>query len=675
MDIGIIAPALSQYGGAERLVVECAARWQDAHQVTLYAPGFNRPYLREHGVDLNKTRLVSLSTHGVAPPCTLMQLAFAPRVWEKEIDEHDVYLASGTITRPIDRHPLVWYPHEPFRYLHDLRYMVPAVPEITEHLARDLASWTRGRHQTIGSATGRTIWELIEVLSRMGRPDRVVANSRASARYLEEVYGTPVDAVVYPGVCLPDEPRSFDEPRFVVVGRLTLVKRLRLVLEALRLVDDVQLTVIGDGPERRDLRRMADGLDVAGRVQFLDGLSNRELQGCLARCLATIFVPVREPFGIAALESLAAGKPLIGVEEGGFTEVVNESCAFLVPPRPLAIAERMRYLRDHPDVARRMGDAGREVARQLTWERTAAHLLDICTSARRTVRDERTAVQDSGSDRLPLFGIEYFCWYRNGKGAAHWHDPPHHHGVRDMPALGYYSSCEGTVLADHLRAVAAAGFDFLVINLHAEGIGADGNELLAVEHLLGTATQIDSPLRFCMRIHAGREARATAAELLLVTARVWARRPTYLRHQGGAVVLGPDLEDDRIEAICRQHDLVRPVTEPGGSPVLVGLHLAAAAGPSASTQARIEAVQAAAHGAMSVNACPDMIVLHSFNNYHDGSYVEESLDHGSALLHAARNLILAVRRRSAPVRVPASSPYPETVAEASAKAANSGKAF
>src|SRR5262249_33719807 len=136
-------------------------------------------------------------------------------------------------------------------------------------------------------------------------------------------------------------------------------KRLRLVLEAVCQVEGVELHVAGAGNDRDRLTAMAAALGIVGRAHFLHGLTNREIQVLLARSLAVVFTPIREPFGIVALEALAAGRPLIAVEEGGYAEVVDDSCAFLVPPEPGAIADRIRFLREHTEIARQMGEAGR----------------------------------------------------------------------------------------------------------------------------------------------------------------------------------------------------------------------------------------------------------------------------------------------------------------------------
>src|SRR4029078_7695567 len=123
---------------------------------------------------------------------------------------------------------------------------------------------------------------------------------------------------------------------------------------------DTQLVIVGSGPDREYLLSLIQKLGLEDRIFLVSGLSNRELSLLLSRTCAFLFAAIREPFGIVILEAMAAGKPVIAVDQGGYTEVCDEDVAFLVPPHPSAFAEKMTYLQGHPDVAIRMGAAGRK---------------------------------------------------------------------------------------------------------------------------------------------------------------------------------------------------------------------------------------------------------------------------------------------------------------------------
>jgi hypothetical protein len=236
-------------------------------------------------------------------------------------------------------------------------------------------------------------------------------------------------------------------------------------------------------------------MGVDDRVFFLPGLDNHEVQILLARCLCVVFAPVREPFGIVALEALAAGKPLIAVNEGGYVEVIDESCAVLVPPEPLALAREIRRFHADPAFAERLGRQGREVARQYSWDRTARELGAIIEQAHRQWVIQHRPVKNSSG---PLFAAHYFSWYREGFGSAHWCDDPATGWVTDVPELGYYSSINGDTLTTHLDQVERTGVDALIFNLHVSDDGIDLFQLAAMQRMMAIAKERGSSLRFAV---------------------------------------------------------------------------------------------------------------------------------------------------------------------------------
>lgn len=118
-------------------------------------------------------------------------------------------------------------------------------------------------------------------------------------------------------------------------------------------IEDAQLYIVGKGPEENKLKNQAKALGLSDRVFFMGSVTNEELAILYARALAVAFAPVREPFGIVALESLAAGKALIAVNEGGYCEAVDDKCAFLVNAVPEEIAEKIRFLIDNKNIAKK----------------------------------------------------------------------------------------------------------------------------------------------------------------------------------------------------------------------------------------------------------------------------------------------------------------------------------
>ena len=88
-----------------------------------------------------------------------------------------------------------------------------------------------------------------------------------------------------------------------------------------------------------------------------------------AASLAVLCTSFHEPFGLAPIESMACGTPVLAVNDGGYREtVLNGIMGWLLPRDPHAFAAKIHYLQKHPQVAKRMGIAGRApVIKNFTW--------------------------------------------------------------------------------------------------------------------------------------------------------------------------------------------------------------------------------------------------------------------------------------------------------------------
>jgi glycosyltransferase involved in cell wall biosynthesis len=186
-------------------------------------------------------------------------------------------------------------------------------------------------------------------LELMRRPDRLVVNSRYSARMVEREVGRAVE-VVYPPVRTdfftgperihPDEPAAAGGgPRFLLVARLVRQKQVDIALEAFRALSE-RLVVVGDGPDGPRLRRAAPP-----NVTFAGPLDDRRLRE-LYRSSSGLVCTSRESFGIAICEALSSGLPVIAPRVGGPIETVRDGETGLLLNRmePRELAEAVRAL-------------------------------------------------------------------------------------------------------------------------------------------------------------------------------------------------------------------------------------------------------------------------------------------------------------------------------------------
>ncbi len=148
------------------------------------------------------------------------------------------------------------------------------------------------------------------------RVTHFVAISRTVARRIEECYGRP-STVIYPPV-----DTEFYTPAgvarqdfYLCVSALSPYKRIDLAIDGCRRLGR-RLVIIGEGPERRRLERIA-----GPEVQMLGWQSNEVIRDHLQRCRALLF-PGVEDYGIVPLEAAACGTPVIARALGGATETV-----------------------------------------------------------------------------------------------------------------------------------------------------------------------------------------------------------------------------------------------------------------------------------------------------------------------------------------------------------------
>lgn len=495
IDLAIVIPTLDKYGGAERFVIECVKRWQHRHRITLYSTSFNRQLLREVGID-SSVRLSELDSPFEGAHAFVTNAVLLPKIWRQQIGRHEVYHTHLWPTHLVDLHPMVWFPHEPLRLLHDLRYEQPAFAEAT---TAQTHVYPKFNYDEIGVDLLDASLAAVEQIDRTAVPEFTVANSRYTADYLSAIYRREMPHVVYPGVNLNDLPRLNVEPNlFVAIGQLWSHKRTNLLIEAVALTDNVQLMIIGAGPELEWLQMLCVKLGVEDRVFFLSGLSNFELQLVLARACALLFCPIREPFGIVVLEAFAAGKPVIAANEGGYVEVCRPEYAVLIPPSPIAFAEAMTKLRDDPERVRKMGQAARSAVTQYSWQRTADELEVFLHKAK--AAGGHRSLPTAGSRTRPLIGIQYYLWYGDGYGNLHWNDDPWSGHVADHPFLGFYASEHGRTIEEHLKQFEEMAIDFVILNLHIDDKGANRTEWKSIKTLFEIAHRMNSPLRFVVQI-------------------------------------------------------------------------------------------------------------------------------------------------------------------------------
>ena len=169
--------------------------------------------------------------------------------------------------------------------------------------------------------------------------------------------------------------------RVLAVGRLTYYKGFDVLIRAASQVPGISAQIVGDGALRGELQREIAQRGVEGRVVLRGGLSDPELQALLATChtLCLPSIERTEAFGVALLEAMRYGKPLVvsDIPGSGAGWVVRKgSCGFLVPPGDVgALAGIFERLVAQPSLCETMGKKGSESLRQEFHIRSVARQI------------------------------------------------------------------------------------------------------------------------------------------------------------------------------------------------------------------------------------------------------------------------------------------------------------
>lgn len=220
-------------------------------------------------------------------------------------------VAKGVIVSPDALH--LCYCHSPMRYAWDLQPTYLRTEGLTRGVRGWAARWLLHRMR---------LWDHRSAAG----VDAFAANSAFVARRILKAWRRDA-VVIHPPVTLHPPVAVPREDRYVTVGRLINYKRTDLLLEAFRRMPQRRLLIVGSGPDAARLRAAAPP-----NVEFAGWLSDDAMRAAVAGARAFLFAAV-EDFGIAPVEAMSQGTPVIALRAGGATETI----AGLDDPRPTGV--------------------------------------------------------------------------------------------------------------------------------------------------------------------------------------------------------------------------------------------------------------------------------------------------------------------------------------------------
>jgi glycosyltransferase involved in cell wall biosynthesis len=245
------------------------------------------------------------------------------------------------------------------------------------------------------------------------RADLVITVSRYCAERLQELYGVR-DAVVVPELIDLNAWRHLFKanPARPGCGKFTVLsvcrfyprKRLDILLRAAgllrKIIPELEVRIVGAGPEYKRLQGIHQELDLGPVVQWVGDIPIARLAEEYNRCDVFCLPSAQEGFGIVFLEAMAAGKPIVAARVAAVPEVVRNGI-LVEPENREALAEAIGRLYRDRDLRRSLGSAGLRDVERYEMNRVAARfLLEISKVAPLFCRDEdRSAEEILGEQR------------------------------------------------------------------------------------------------------------------------------------------------------------------------------------------------------------------------------------------------------------------------------------
>ncbi|MFW6063119.1 MAG: glycosyltransferase [Chloroflexota bacterium] len=300
-NVALVHDWLNQLGGAEDVLETLVGMFRHA---PVYTSLYWRQKMPQHWQEWD-VRTSFIDRLPLARKRQQLYLPLYPLAFEQfDFGEYDLVLSNksgfchGIITGPQTVH--ICYCLTPTRYL--WRYHQYAEQE-------NLGRWTR--RALIPFLTYLRMWDRLAA----ARVDHFIAISQEVRRRIAKIYGRD-SVIIYPPVDTERfQPSNKVDDYYLMVGRLVPYRRLDLLVEAFNRLDR-PLVIAGRGRDRERLEAFA-----GPNVTFAGYVPDDQLPDLMARCRAFLF-PGEEDFGIAPIQAMAAGRPVIAYAGGGALDTV-----------------------------------------------------------------------------------------------------------------------------------------------------------------------------------------------------------------------------------------------------------------------------------------------------------------------------------------------------------------
>jgi glycosyltransferase involved in cell wall biosynthesis len=343
LKIAIVHDFLVEFGGAERVLKSLVEMFPEAPIYTMLAEKENFPaWLKNKKIETSFLQRLPKFLRR-RRRWLLPFLPVAPETFN--LREYDLIISScgawskGIVTRLDTVH--ISYLHSPMRFAWDMN---------DEYLRGQKKGWTL-------NFFGRLLLNYIRLwdFAAADRPEYLIANSHYTKDRIRKYYNREAH-VIYPPVCnamrsiagrpvsvnTTSEPKNSEKKYFLVVSRLSAYKNIDVIIEAFNKLE-LPLVIVGKGEQEKYLK------SIAGKnIKFLGFQSDEKLSQIYAGARCFVFSAI-DDFGIAPVEAMAQGVPVLGVRLGGMKEIILEGQTgeFFDCATPEVIADGVRRFREN----------------------------------------------------------------------------------------------------------------------------------------------------------------------------------------------------------------------------------------------------------------------------------------------------------------------------------------
>lgn len=221
--------------------------------------------------------------------------------------------------------------------------------------------------------------------------DKIIAVSKAIAQETAKFYHLPEEkiVVIHNGVNLSSFSDSLTEEQnadhsILFVGRLIWRKGVKYLVDAMPHIlseyPDTKLVLVGNGEQKRFLQRRIKKLRIQNSVLFLSNISRERLYSLYREASVYVQPSLYEPCGIAILEAMSMGKPVVASRVGGIPELItNGKEGLLVEPRnSLQLARAITNIFSDESLRKKLANnATKKVLSEFTWKGVARKTLEL----------------------------------------------------------------------------------------------------------------------------------------------------------------------------------------------------------------------------------------------------------------------------------------------------------